>query len=131
MRASVGLLSIAVIATGSAEAAVFSSADICKAAIAVEMNRAVKSMKTDRPGDTPQISYRREDGDLFRYRCRLEGTRIIWSSYLRDEKVWGRWRNAYGDGDTHIAYAVDGNTLTIDDERSGSETFQRGDFLAQ
>lgn len=132
MRAWLGWLGgMAVAVGGTAQAAEFSSADICKAAIAVEMGRSPKYMKTDRPGDTPQISYRREDGDLFRYRCRLEGSRVIWSGYLSDEKLWGRWRNAYGDGDTQTHYAVDNGKLTIENERAGSQSFQRSDFTVK
>ncbi|WP_238935310.1 hypothetical protein [Pseudomonas typographi] len=131
MRAYWGLLSVTVFSLGAVEAAEFSSAQICKAAIAVETNRTPTSMKTERPGDTPQISYRREDGDVVRYRCRLEGTRVIWAAYLRDEKAWGRWRNAYNDGDAQTSYTIAEGKLTINNARSGNETFSRSDFSGQ
>lgn len=60
----------------AAQAADFSSADICKAAISVEMGQPTKTMKTKSAGSTPEISYRRPDGDAFRYRCEVSEDRV-------------------------------------------------------
>ena len=64
LLASIGLMS-------SAHADTFTSADICKAAISVEMGRPTKTMKTKQAEPNPEISYRRPDGDSFRYRCQI------------------------------------------------------------
>ena len=84
----------ALLTLNSASAADFSNADICRAAVSIEMSRPTKSMKVDEPGTEPQISYRRPDGDRFKYRCKIEGDRVVWRTFLNDTKSWGRWPTA-------------------------------------
>ncbi|MGV6394528.1 hypothetical protein ACTUVN_004492 [Pseudomonas caspiana] len=112
----------------SAYADSFTSADICKAAISVEMGRPTKTMKTVRADSTPEISYRRPDGDSFRYRCQVNEGRVVWSTFLEDENSWGRWRNRYSEGDASTTYSVTSSTLTIHNDQSGDANFKKKDF---
>ena len=109
-------------------AADFSAADICKAAISVEMGRPTKTMKTRSSEPTPEISYRRPDGDSFRYRCQVTGDRVVWSAFMEDTREWGRWRNRYSDGDAATTYSTSNGVLTINNDQAGDQTFKKKDF---
>lgn len=111
-------------------AGVFSDADLCKAAIAVEMGRDVGNMRADKPlGNYPKIWYiRKDDGQKFIYRCQVEESRIIWSTYFTDTKEWGRWRNDYAGGDAATTYTVSGDKLTIENSDLGSHVFKKAAF---
>ncbi|WP_237142935.1 MULTISPECIES: hypothetical protein [Pseudomonas] len=106
----------------------FTSADICKAAISVEMGRPTKTMKTKHSEPNPEISYRRPDGDSFRYRCQVTEDRVIWSAFMNDTSEWGRWRNRYSEGDASTTYSVSNGLLTISNDQSGDQTFKKKDF---
>lgn len=121
MLASLGL-------SVAAQAADFSSADICKAAISVEMGRPTKTMKTKNAGSTPEISYRRPDGDAFRYRCQVSEDRVIWSAFMDDTGEWGRWRTRYSEGDASTTYSISNGVLTISNDQAGDQTFKKKDF---
>lgn len=112
----------------SASAADFSTADICRAAVSIEMSRPTKSMKVDEPGSEPQISYRRPDGDQFKYRCKIEGDRVIWRTFLNDTKSWGRWRDSDSYGDAVTTFAVKGNNLNLSNDQMGDKQFSNKDF---
>jgi len=112
----------------AAQAADFSSADICKAAISVEMSRPTKTMKTKNAGAIPEISYRRPDGDAFQYRCQVSEDRVIWSAFMDDTGEWGRWRNRYSEGDASTTYSIESGVLTIKNDQSGDQTFKKKDF---
>ncbi len=114
--------------SAAAQAADFSSADICKAAISVEMGRPTKTMKTKSAGSEPEISYRRPDGDAFRYRCQVSDDRVIWSAFMDDTGEWGRWRNRYSEGDASTTYSIESGVLTINNDQSGDQTFKKKDF---
>lgn len=73
MNVHKALLAVAIALPGYVHAGGFSSDQLCKAAIAMEMGRPADTMKTMRRGDMPEISYRRPDGDRFRYRCKVVG----------------------------------------------------------
>lgn len=115
------------LATFSAQAADFSASEICKAAISVEMGRKAKSMKTLQQ-NPPEISYRRDDGDTFKYRCKLDGGIVVWRAFFDDTQEWGRWRERYADGDALTAYSVADGRLTINNDQAGVETFTKKDF---
>jgi len=119
---------ILLIATSGVQAADFSVADICKAAIAVEMGRETKTMKADAESGFTQISYRRPDGDKFKYRCQLEGDRVVWSTFLNDTKQWGRWRNSESMGDAITTYKVSGEMLVIESDQAYGKSFTKKDF---
>lgn len=121
------LAALAPVSAFAAQGADFSPSDICKATIAVEMGRATKSMKTVKQ-DPPEISYRRDDGDSFKYRCKLDGDRVIWRTFLSDTMEWGRWREQSSWGDAMTTYEISGGKLTITNDQSGVETFKKSDF---
>lgn len=106
----------------------FTSADICKAAISMEMGQPTKTMKTKHAEANPEIFYRRSDGDSFRYRCQVSEGRVIWSTLLTDTNKWGRWRNRYSEGDASTTYSVSNGVLTISNDQSGDQTFKKKDF---
>lgn len=120
------LASLALAATVQADD--FTSAEICKAAISVEMGRPTKTMKAKTSGSDPEISYKRPDGDSFRYRCQVSEDRVIWSTFMTDENHWGRWRNRYSEGDASTTYSVSNGVLTISNDQSGDKTFKKKDF---
>lgn len=111
-------------------AATFSEADLCKSTVAVEMGRKVGGMHTAKPSDGfPHIWYvRSDDGQKFSYRCRIDGNRVIWSTYFTDTRSWGRWRHDYAAGDAETTYSISGNTLTVHNSDIGSQQFTKDDF---
>jgi hypothetical protein len=106
----------------------FTSAEICKGAISVEMGRPTKTMKTKQTDSIPEVSYRRSDGDTFRYRCDVSEDRVVWSTFLADTNEWGRWRNRYSEGDSSTTYSVSNGVLTISNDQSGEKSFKKKDF---
>ena len=59
--------------------------------------------------------YRRQDGKYWKYRCKLEGDKVVWASDP------GRWRT--GQYDSKITFSVDGDSLNILENYSdGSST---------
>ncbi|QOY74149.1 hypothetical protein IH404_14050 [Pseudomonas sp. OST1909] len=92
------------------------------------MGRPTKTMKTKHAEPNPEITYRRPDGDSFRYRCQVSEDRVIWSSFMEDENRWGRWRNQYPEGDALTTYSVSNGVLTISNDQSGDESFRKKDF---
>lgn len=115
------------VAAFAAQGADFSPSEICKATISVEMGRKTKSMKTLQQ-NPPEISYRRDDGDSFKYRCKLDGEKVVWKTFLADTGEWGRWREQYAAGDALTAYSVSGGKLTINNNQAGATTFTKKDF---
>lgn len=107
----------------------FTRADVCKAAIAIEMGRDTSTMKTEEDGNIPVISYVRED-DLqrFVYRCKFNGNQVIWAAYFEEERSWGRWRDSAGFGDATIKFAVAGSDLLMKSDQSGAATFTKSQF---
>jgi hypothetical protein len=115
------------ISTEAALAAEFSDAELCKATISVEMGRKTKSMKTI-AAEPPEISYKRPDGDSFKYRCKIEGDRVVWRTFLADTQEWGRWRENYEGGDAMTTYSVDAGKLNITNDQAHPATFKKSDF---
>lgn len=114
-------------ATASAYAYEFTNADLCKAAISVEMMRETSTMKTRESGGVPIISYTRDDGDSFSYRCKIGGGMIVWSALLDGQ--WGRWRDSDEYGDSTITYVIANGVLTVRSSMTGSKTtFRAKDF---
>ncbi|MBI6918891.1 hypothetical protein JET68_08770 [Pseudomonas monteilii] len=91
------------------------------------MGRPAGTMKTMRLGEVPEISYKRPDGDRFRYKCKVVGDRIIWSAFFTDTATWGRWRD--GEWDAALTFAVSGETLHVTSSETGlTQTFTKADF---
>lgn len=99
--------------------AVITKEDICKAGIAKIMARDPKGMKIIKSeGGVVHLQYvRTNDNSVWSYRCRLEGTRIMWASNT------GRWRD--DPRDEKITYVVTTDTVTV------KETFASGESTQQ
>jgi len=67
--------------------------------------------------DVIYLSYVRDDGDKFSYKCRTKGSRVIWGT------ATGRWRTH--SEDSKVSYRVDGDMIIIVD------TFSDGSFNKQ
>lgn len=110
-------------------AAEFSTADICKAAISLEMGRPVKTMVLETPGDVPVISYiRKDDKQKFIYRCKVQGSRVVWATYFADDNSWGRWRDSDDYEDAKIFFSLNGSELKVKHEHAGPHTYKPADF---
>lgn len=86
-------------------------------------------MRTDQDGNTPVISYVRED-DLqrFVYRCKFNGNRVIWAGYFDDEGSWGRWRDSPEFDDALTKFEVQGAKLVVTNSQMGARTFTKEQF---
>ena len=115
------------LAANPAYSADFTTSDICKAAISVMMGREAKTMKATQK-DQGDISYRRADGETFKYRCKLVGDHVVWKTFLNDTREWGRWREQYSQGDAQVTYAILGDTLRIDSDQAYSQSFKPSSF---
>ena len=79
---------------------------VCIAAIASVMNRDPSTMTTQRTAEgIVLVSYRRPDGDSFTYKCRVEGSRVLWGN------PDGRWRDH--PMDSKVTYRESGDTVSI------------------
>jgi hypothetical protein len=123
----VGMLAMFSFCT-SVQAHNFSNIEICKAAIAVEMGRDAKTMKTRQADPMPEISYQRDDGNTFLYRCNITERQVVWSTFLTDTNEWGRWRNSYEAGDATTTFFVTKGVLRIVNDQAGEEPFSKKDF---
>lgn len=118
-------LSVCIPALASADE--FANDQICKAAISMEMFRPPAIMKTEQRGEVPQISYTRDDGDSFLYKCKLSGDRVVWSAYFPETSSWGRWRD--GEWDAVLTYSLSKGSLSISSSETGlTKTFRQEDF---
>lgn len=108
----------------------FNNADICKATIAIEMGRSTTGMKQGKPSaDNVTIYYvRADDGQTFRYRCKFEGSTVVWSTYFTDTSSWGRWHNSYVEGDAKTTYAINSDRLTVSNDQIDQKHFSKADF---
>lgn len=70
----------------AAESTPFSVRQICKGAIAVLMGRDSAGINAQAIGDEVWLSYTRSDGTSWKFKCKLDGARILWGSDT------GRWR---------------------------------------
>lgn len=105
----------------------FSAEELCKAAIALDFIRPVKIMQTVKSGNVPEVKYTREDGDSFLYRCRVNGNRIVWSTYFTETRSWGRWRD--DNLDPVLTYKIEGDNLSVNSSETGiTQTFSKNDF---
>ena len=104
---------------------IFSTNQICKAAVATVMGRDPIIMSIDQvQGEVVYLSYiRQDDGKKWGYKCRLEGNRIIWGAYD------GRWRTH--PMDSIITFQVKGDVLNIEDRFSDGSTNRKSFNLKQ
>ena len=71
----------------AADEPLFSTSQICKAGISLLMGKSPTIMKTAVVGGEVKVSYvRPDDGSTWKYKCKVEGSRVLWGSDP------GRWR---------------------------------------
>jgi len=99
----------------------FNENQICKAGIAKIMGRNPAIIKIDRvTNDATYLSYvRQDDWSKWKYKCKLEGNRIMWGSDT------GRWRTH--PLDSKVTFKVSGHSIMVidafSDGSSSSETY--------
>lgn len=101
----------------------FSQEQICKAAIGTIMGRDPKIVKVTKNENGVAFLYyiRRDDQSKWAYRCKLEGTRVIWAG-----DPGGRWRT--DPRDEQLSYQVNGDMLTIVEKFSDGSTSAKESF---
>ena len=82
-------------------------AAICKAGIATLMDRDPKIIKAKENDGLVHLSYiRKEDRSLWQYRCKIEGSAIVWASKE------GRWRT--DPADEKLRFRASADSVTVD-----------------
>jgi hypothetical protein len=72
----------------SAQSPAVAPSEVCRATVASVTGSDPAIMRTWAEDDVQFVTYRRpDDGKVWTYRCRLEGSRVIWAAEQ------GRWRN--------------------------------------
>lgn len=80
---------------------------LCKAGIAALMDRDPKIIKAKESNGLVRLSYiRKDDGSLWQYRCKIEGSAIVWASKE------GRWRT--DPADEKLRYRTTAESVTVD-----------------
>jgi len=72
------------------------SVRVCKAYIGELFQKPISSIshyKTDTKGQTYVRYTRKSDNNKFSYVCSLNNSTITWATWLKDEQIWGRWRD--------------------------------------
>ncbi len=89
-----------------------STSKVCKAAISKLMFKDPSIIQVNKKSSyVVFLSYvRKTDGTVWKYKCKLEGERVLWGM---DE---GRWRNH--SNDSNITYSIGGNKLKIKENYS-------------
>ena len=110
------LLTLSILTTVSqGEEKVFDDRQICKAAISLVMGIEPNQIMYDQ--DTSKeiyLSYRlKDEKEVYRYRCKIEGNRVIWAS------ASGRWRTQKDDA--MITYYVNSDRVTVEERYLGEE----------
>jgi hypothetical protein len=91
------LLSACILALTSqvahSQAGPFTSAEVCKSTIGAVMGRDPATISVINSEDEMTVGYARpSDGSIWRYRCKINGNRVIWATET------GRWRDDPQDG---------------------------------
>jgi hypothetical protein len=106
------ILSIVLFGCGDSGKGEFSEQQICKATISKVMGKNPAIVKIDKiSGNVINLSYiRQNDGKHWAYRCKLEGSTVIWASDT------GRWRT--GKYDSNITFSTNKKNLNISEKYS-------------
>ena len=73
------LLAISCSVWSSNQFGIFSESQVCKAGIATSNGRSPKTVRLlGKQGDTVTVGYKKDDGEITGYRCRVEGDEIRW-----------------------------------------------------
>lgn len=118
------LLAIALLAATTATADNLDQTHLCKAGIATVMGRDPSTMTARMVNGLVQVSYvRQDDGQPFTYKCKVEGSRIIWGT------ISGRWRTHPADGE--MSYTLNDNTVNVVEKYSDGSALQKSFHLQQ
>jgi hypothetical protein len=99
---------------------------ICIAAIATIMGRSPSIISSKKKNGVYYLNYTRKDGTNWSYRCKTEGSRVVWASET------GRWR--VDPLDEKILYQISPDGLTVmiveiySDGSESVKTFSDSDF---
>lgn len=106
----------------AAPEATFTGERICKAAIGTIMGRHPKIVKVTNSKDgIVYLNYvRPDDKSKWAFRCRLDGSRVIWASDP------GRWRT--DPRDEKVSYKIEGDTLTVTENYSNGTVATQESF---
>ncbi len=131
-RLKTGLLVLAWLAVAAqalsgpakAQADGWTVAQVCRAGIAAILSHSPKDVEPDgAQGAVYYYAYRRQsDQTVWRFKCRVDGERILWGSVWEHSE--GLWRvNEY---DGRVVFAIRGGTVTIRQYNpDGSESVNR------
>ncbi|MEI7585230.1 hypothetical protein [Runella sp.] len=96
----------------------FTEADIAKYAISTIMSQPTKIISVKKKGTLFLVSYtRRNDGEYFSYRVKIDGNKVIWAS------IDGRWRDRSYD-DTIIFKEIGGKIMIHQIYTDGSDNIK-------
>jgi len=104
----------------SAETRPFSTAQVCKAAIAGMMGRDMGTLKAAKANTAGvyKISYRRpSDGNQYSIDCKLSGNNVIWTESGQSTNRW----NGKGNVDFNVEFAINDASLTITELYANSD----------
>ena len=106
----------------------FRKEDIARYTISTIMGQSSRSILSEKEGDYFVLTYiRSSDEEIFIYRVKFDGNKIIWSGFI--DGKWGRWRDS--DLDDEITYEEIGDklviTLLFSDGSSNVQEFKIGD----
>lgn len=98
---------------------------ICKAGVATVMGRDPKIMRIDREAHgVVYLSYvRGDDGSLWSYKCKIDGSLIIWGSDT------GRWRD--NPADPTVTYRIKPETIQVEEKYGDGSTNKQSFNLNQ
>jgi|GEM_PF-2068423 len=95
---------------------------LCKAAIATIFVKDPSIISVTSNGSPTELSYmRKADTSAWKYRCRIEGRRIVWSGWMDGQ--WGRWRDKRMDSE--ITYRLEGKLIEISEQYVTGEKLVR------
>lgn len=119
-----GVLSSTLLPAAESASSVTKS-QICKAGVATVMGRDPNIMRIDRAAlGVVYLSYvRGDDGSLWSYKCKIDGSLIIWGSDT------GRWRDNLAD--PTVTYRVQSETIQVEEKYGDGSTNKKSFNLNQ
>lgn len=120
----IALLYLSFPAQANDEFGIFTVEQVCIAGIATNNGRSAKGISVlTKQGDVTRVAYKRDDGKVFGYACRIDGNEIFW----RDQSMsqWNKNIKLY------YSLSDDGQRLVIKSVAYGSamdKSFTADDF---
>ena len=111
--------------TNAAGPSQVTNSHICKAGVATVMGRDPSIMRIDTEvGGVLYLSYVRvDDGSLWSYKCKVDGSLIIWASDT------GRWRDH--PADPRLSYRIQADTIHVEEKYSDGSATKKSFKLKQ